>query len=174
MTWQANTPVWCWRSWILMKLQNRAGGWLPFGQVKLHHLTLVKNLHVLNMSFFFPSDFRRRFLSLLSYQFSSFPPSLALTILQNKKATETHGKSLPPSHLEGFMCTKPTSTRLWPSQLSVALNWQHISPLMTWNGWSCIRGVWWTTTSSWIWSQWWRASFSSSSLVTCLSLLHSV
>lgn len=42
----------------------------------------------------FPSDFRRRFLSLLSYQFSSFHPSLALTILQNKKAKETQGKSL--------------------------------------------------------------------------------
>ncbi|CAG08734.1 unnamed protein product, partial [Tetraodon nigroviridis] len=38
----------------------------------------------------FWTDFRRRFLSLLSYQFGSFHPSLALTILQNKKATETH------------------------------------------------------------------------------------
>ncbi|EMP28162.1 N-acetyltransferase 10 [Chelonia mydas] len=32
----------------------------------------------------FWKDFRRRFLSLLSYQFSAFPPSLALNILQNK------------------------------------------------------------------------------------------
>lgn len=31
-----------------------------------------------------PIDFRRRFLSLLSYQFSTFSPSLALNILQNK------------------------------------------------------------------------------------------
>jgi len=31
-----------------------------------------------------PIDFRRRFLSLLSYQFSKFSPSLALNILQNK------------------------------------------------------------------------------------------
>lgn len=31
-----------------------------------------------------PTDFRRRFLSLLSYQFSTFSPSLALNILQNK------------------------------------------------------------------------------------------
>lgn len=60
----------------------------------------------------FPSDFRRRFLSLLSYQFSSFHPSLALTILQDKKAKETHGKSLPLSHRKAFICTKPTSTRL--------------------------------------------------------------
>lgn len=59
-----------------------------------------------------PSDFRRRFLSLLSYQFSSFHPSLALTILQNKKAKETHGKTLPPSHPEGFICTKPISACL--------------------------------------------------------------
>ncbi|XP_075995531.1 RNA cytidine acetyltransferase [Genypterus blacodes] len=36
----------------------------------------------------FWKDFRRRFLSLLSYQFSSFQPSLALSILQNKNAKE--------------------------------------------------------------------------------------
>ncbi|KAK7877527.1 hypothetical protein WMY93_031773 [Mugilogobius chulae] len=36
----------------------------------------------------FWKDFRRRFLSLLSYQFSNFSPSLALNILQNKKAKE--------------------------------------------------------------------------------------
>lgn len=121
-----------------------------------------------------PSDFRRRFLSLLSYQFSSFHPTLALTILQNKKAKETHSKTFPPSLLEGFMRTKPISARLWPSQLSVARNWRHISALTTWNGWSCTPGVWWTITSSWTWSQWWHASFSSSSSVTCLSLLPSV
>ncbi|XP_056907070.1 RNA cytidine acetyltransferase [Takifugu flavidus] len=47
----------------------------------------------------FWKDFRRRFLSLLSYQFSSFHPSLALTILQNKKAKETH--TLSSSELAG-------------------------------------------------------------------------
>uniref|UniRef100_A0A3P9IYE1 RNA cytidine acetyltransferase n=1 Tax=Oryzias latipes TaxID=8090 RepID=A0A3P9IYE1_ORYLA len=36
----------------------------------------------------FWKDFRRRFLSLLSYRFSSFHPSLALSILQNKKSKE--------------------------------------------------------------------------------------
>ncbi|KAM4552961.1 RNA cytidine acetyltransferase [Fundulus diaphanus] len=36
----------------------------------------------------FWKDFRRRFLSLLSYKFSSFHPSLALSILQNKKLKE--------------------------------------------------------------------------------------
>ncbi|XP_023271076.1 RNA cytidine acetyltransferase isoform X2 [Seriola lalandi dorsalis] len=36
----------------------------------------------------FWKDFRRRFLSLLSYQFSSFHPSMALSILQNKKSKE--------------------------------------------------------------------------------------
>lgn len=36
----------------------------------------------------FWKDFRRRFLALLSYQFSSFHPSLALSILQNKKSKE--------------------------------------------------------------------------------------
>ncbi|XP_056137228.1 RNA cytidine acetyltransferase [Lampris incognitus] len=36
----------------------------------------------------FWKDFRRRFLSLLSYQFSSFNPSLALNILQNRNTKE--------------------------------------------------------------------------------------
>uniref|UniRef100_A0A8C4GYH0 RNA cytidine acetyltransferase n=1 Tax=Dicentrarchus labrax TaxID=13489 RepID=A0A8C4GYH0_DICLA len=36
----------------------------------------------------FWKDFRRRFLSLLSYQFGSFHPSLALSILQNKNSSE--------------------------------------------------------------------------------------
>eukprot|EP00064_Thunnus_orientalis_P002628 superscaffoldBa00000198_g2635 len=36
----------------------------------------------------FWKDFRRRFLSLLSYQFSNFHPSMALSILQNKKTKE--------------------------------------------------------------------------------------
>uniref|UniRef100_A0A3P8W251 RNA cytidine acetyltransferase n=1 Tax=Cynoglossus semilaevis TaxID=244447 RepID=A0A3P8W251_CYNSE len=36
----------------------------------------------------FWKDFRRRFLSLLSYQFSRFHPSLALSILQNKNSSE--------------------------------------------------------------------------------------
>ncbi|KAG5839158.1 hypothetical protein ANANG_G00201970 [Anguilla anguilla] len=36
----------------------------------------------------FWKDFRRRFLSLLSYQFRSFPPSLALNILQNRNAKQ--------------------------------------------------------------------------------------
>ncbi|XP_051917493.1 RNA cytidine acetyltransferase [Hippocampus zosterae] len=36
----------------------------------------------------FRKDFRRRFLSLLSYRFSSFPPSLALGVLQNKSTKE--------------------------------------------------------------------------------------
>ncbi|KAM4618691.1 RNA cytidine acetyltransferase isoform 1-T2 [Polymixia lowei] len=36
----------------------------------------------------FWTDFRRRFISLLSYQFSSFKPSMALNILQNKNSKE--------------------------------------------------------------------------------------
>ncbi|XP_031717150.1 RNA cytidine acetyltransferase [Anarrhichthys ocellatus] len=36
----------------------------------------------------FWKDFRRRFLSLLSYQFSSFHPSLSLSVLQNKTSKE--------------------------------------------------------------------------------------
>lgn len=37
----------------------------------------------------FWTDFRRRFISLLSYQFSSFQPSMALNILQNRNGKET-------------------------------------------------------------------------------------
>jgi len=33
------------------------------------------------------TDFRRRFLSLLAYQFKSFLPSLALSVLQNRSCT---------------------------------------------------------------------------------------
>lgn len=44
--------------------------------------------HSIIRQFLFPPDFRRRFLSLLSYQFSSFHPSLALNILQSKKSKE--------------------------------------------------------------------------------------
>nr|XP_015193516.1 PREDICTED: N-acetyltransferase 10 [Lepisosteus oculatus] len=36
----------------------------------------------------FWKDFRRRFLALLSYQFSGFPPTLALNVLQNKNAKQ--------------------------------------------------------------------------------------
>ncbi|XP_040894822.1 RNA cytidine acetyltransferase [Toxotes jaculatrix] len=46
----------------------------------------------------FWKDFRRRFLSLLSYQFSSFHPSLSLSILQNKKSKE-EGTILSSSEL---------------------------------------------------------------------------
>lgn len=73
-----------------------------------------------------------------------------------------------------FVSSRLSLTCLWPSQLLVGQSCQPISPRTTSNVWSCIRGAWWTTTSSWIWSQWWHASFSSSSSVTSLSQLHSV
>ncbi|CAB1447499.1 unnamed protein product [Pleuronectes platessa] len=53
----------------------------------------------------FWKDFRRRFVSLLSYQFSSFNPSLALSILQNKKAkeeTSTLSRSELDSHFSPY------------------------------------------------------------------------
>ncbi|XP_028304821.1 RNA cytidine acetyltransferase [Gouania willdenowi] len=53
----------------------------------------------------FWKDFRRRFLSLLSYQFSSFPPSLALSILQNrnfKEETSTLSRSELASHFSPY------------------------------------------------------------------------
>uniref|UniRef100_A0A8D3CN73 RNA cytidine acetyltransferase n=1 Tax=Scophthalmus maximus TaxID=52904 RepID=A0A8D3CN73_SCOMX len=53
----------------------------------------------------FWKDFRRRFLSLLSYQFSSFSPSMALSILQNKKSkeeTSTLGSSELAAHFSPY------------------------------------------------------------------------
>lgn len=47
----------------------------------------------------FWKDFRRRFLSLLSYQFSSFTPTLALNILQNKSATQDASTTLSSPEL---------------------------------------------------------------------------
>ncbi|XP_051885485.1 RNA cytidine acetyltransferase [Pristis pectinata] len=46
------------------------------------------------------TDFRRRFQSLLGYQFSNFPPSVALNILQNKNMKEESKQSLSRSQLE--------------------------------------------------------------------------
>ncbi|KAL7871311.1 hypothetical protein SRHO_G00088080 [Serrasalmus rhombeus] len=47
----------------------------------------------------FWKDFRRRFLSLLSYQFSSFSPSLALNILQNKNVKDDSPATLTSMEL---------------------------------------------------------------------------
>ncbi|XP_063145675.1 RNA cytidine acetyltransferase [Candoia aspera] len=48
----------------------------------------------------FWKDFRRRFLSLLSYQFSTFSPSLALNILQNRNVKQQSQSSLSRNELE--------------------------------------------------------------------------
>ncbi|XP_010217837.1 PREDICTED: N-acetyltransferase 10-like, partial [Tinamus guttatus] len=48
----------------------------------------------------FWKDFRRRFLSLLSYQFSTFSPSLALNILQNKNIKQQSQTSISRAELE--------------------------------------------------------------------------
>ncbi|XP_007885821.1 RNA cytidine acetyltransferase [Callorhinchus milii] len=48
----------------------------------------------------FWKDFRKRFLSLLSYQFSSFPPALSLNILQNKNIKQEPKPPLSRSELE--------------------------------------------------------------------------
>ncbi|GCC31718.1 RNA cytidine acetyltransferase [Chiloscyllium punctatum] len=53
-----------------------------------------------NWLFAFWSDFRRRFLSLLSFQFSSFPPSVAQNILQNKNIKYDLKPPLCKSELE--------------------------------------------------------------------------
>ncbi|CAH3158897.1 unnamed protein product [Porites lobata] len=50
------------------------------------------------------ADFRRRFLSLLSYQFRSFHPSLALSILKNKSVKEEK-KGLTKGDLEAVLTT---------------------------------------------------------------------
>jgi len=50
------------------------------------------------------ADFRRRFLALLSYQFRSYSPSLALSILKNKGAKEGE-KGLTKGELEAVLTT---------------------------------------------------------------------
>nr|XP_046169729.1 RNA cytidine acetyltransferase [Oncorhynchus gorbuscha] len=73
-----------------------------------HSLVMLKELNTMEapeqgqwLSAFW-KDFRRRFLSLLSYQFSSFSPSMALNILQNKSTTKTDASSaLSSSELSG-------------------------------------------------------------------------
>jgi len=47
----------------------------------------------------FWKDFRKRFLSLMSYQFRTFSPSMALNILQNKNATESGQSGLTSAEL---------------------------------------------------------------------------
>uniref|UniRef100_A0A8C7DTM6 RNA cytidine acetyltransferase n=1 Tax=Oncorhynchus kisutch TaxID=8019 RepID=A0A8C7DTM6_ONCKI len=71
-----------------------------------HSLVMLKELNTVEapeqgqwLSAFW-KDFRRRFLSLLSYQFSSFSPSMALNILQNKSTTKTDA-TLSSSELSG-------------------------------------------------------------------------
>ncbi|NXK23460.1 NAT10 acetyltransferase, partial [Arenaria interpres] len=50
----------------------------------------------------FWKDFRRRFLSLLSYQFSTFSPSLALNILQNKNIKQQPQPLISRAELESL------------------------------------------------------------------------
>ncbi|KAJ1182261.1 hypothetical protein NDU88_007454 [Pleurodeles waltl] len=50
----------------------------------------------------FWKDFRRRFLSLLSYQFSSFSPALALNLLQNKNVKKSMSSVISRSELEAL------------------------------------------------------------------------
>ncbi|XP_036390800.1 RNA cytidine acetyltransferase [Megalops cyprinoides] len=70
-----------------------------------HSCVMLKELNTEEASeqgqwlFAFWKDFRRRFLSLLSYQFSRFPPSLALNILQNKNAKQDTQPALTSSEL---------------------------------------------------------------------------
>lgn len=83
-----------------------------------------------------------------------------------------------PANLSTFSSSSsshsPELTCLWLSQHSVAQSWRPFSLRTTWNAWSCTPGAWWTITSSWIWSQRWHASFSSSSSGTSRSQPHSV
>lgn len=51
------------------------------------------------------ADFRRRFLSLLSYQFRNFRPSLALSILNNKSFKGVKDSGLTKSELEAVLAT---------------------------------------------------------------------
>ncbi|XP_061139728.1 RNA cytidine acetyltransferase isoform X1 [Syngnathus typhle] len=74
-----------------------------------HSCVMIKELHSEEQQSHWLSafwkDFRRRFLSLLSYQFSNFNPSLALSILQNKgakEATDTLSASELAAHFSPY------------------------------------------------------------------------
>ncbi|KAJ8895005.1 hypothetical protein PR048_000314 [Dryococelus australis] len=58
----------------------------------------------------FFADFRRRFLSLLGYQFRNFLPALALSVLQNK-ACKLPTRGLHPAHSDMFCLLLPTALK---------------------------------------------------------------
>lgn len=102
-----------------MKPPSRASGCLPSGKVNFS-CTFCADLACLNFFYYslteqlpFSSDFRRRFLSLLSYQFSTFHPSLALSILQNKNSKEeTSSKTSLVTYNQVCLCVSQTWTYL--------------------------------------------------------------
>lgn len=103
MTWLVSIHASCWRCWMKRSL-NRSLGLQPSGKVTELMLEKYSGIFFLEVheSFVFwscPVDFRRRFLSLLSYQFSTFSPSLALNILQNKNIKQqSQPRKYPGSH----------------------------------------------------------------------------
>lgn len=78
---------------------TREPGLRPFGKVNLSGRGAARRraggLQTSNSVRLCPTDFRRRFLALLSYQFSTFSPPLALNIIQNRNV----GKPAQPGEL---------------------------------------------------------------------------
>lgn len=109
------------------------------------------------LTYFVLTDFRRRFLSLLSFQFSKFSSTLALNILQNKNAKDNNvagtNPHLPPTCCR-CVCVCWLKINLHLSLFFQFLPVQNSQPLslhMTWSVWRCIPETWWTITSSWTW-----------------------
>lgn len=64
-----------------------------------------------------PTDFRRRFLALLSYQFSTFSPALALNIVQNRNV----GKPAQPGELGGMAWRAGGGLCVWTQEADVVV-----------------------------------------------------
>ena len=77
----------CTRTWRRGSKKREEEG-IPASSLSLPGFFLFYNTLILYCRFVYLADFRRRFLALLSYQFRSYSPSLALSILKNKGAKE--------------------------------------------------------------------------------------
>lgn len=184
MTWQESTLAWCWRSWTQMKQQSRASGCLPSGKVNFHEFscTTSEDLVCFKLIIVWLNSFWFLQISVGASCLSSPTSSAAFIRACHSASCRTRS----PRRRGAVRLVLLTTLIRFPLRLtdpiwlvfdlqfSVAPSWHPFSALTTSNVWNCIRGAWWTTTSSWTWSQRWLACFSSSSSVTSLSRQHSV
>ena len=109
-------------------------------------------------------DFRRRFITLLSYSFNGYSPSLALGVLTNKNVKSSNSgiyyiwvTNCSPQ----FNKIKNHNLSLNYSQLSRRILWMHTSHLTTWSAWKCTAVTWLIIIWLWIYYRHSRDSISS-------------